>query len=179
LPGNWKCLKPNNTMTIKKMKKLLAILTLVIAAGCTRAQTPPIPPTIAPYKILTTKDTYTTPADLKKNQPVMLIYFAPDCGHCQKLISDMKPYMKSLKDIQVIMVTFSDIRMVKTFQNDYGLTAWPNFILGTEGYSYTVQRYYHLQHTPYIAIYDHSGKLVKAYEKAPEIKELLATVKKA
>jgi thiol-disulfide isomerase/thioredoxin len=162
---------------IKEMKKLIFVLTLLIAAGCSNAQT--TPPVIAPYKILTTKDTYTTPADLKKNKPVMLIYFAPDCGHCQKLVNDMKPVMKSFKDIQVVMITFADIRMVKTFQNDYGLTAWPNFILGTEGYTYTVQRYYQLKHTPYIAIYDHKGKLVQAYEKVPEIKDLVATVKKA
>jgi thiol-disulfide isomerase/thioredoxin len=163
---------------IKEMKKLIFILTLLIGAGCSNAQPPP-PPVIAPYKILTTKDTYVTPANLQKNKPVMLIYFAPDCSHCQKLITDMKPVMKSFKDIQVVMITFSDIRMVKSFQSDYGLTAWPNFILGTEGYTYTVQRYYQLKHTPYIAIYDHKGKLVQAYEKVPEIKDLVATVKKA
>ncbi|WP_354427273.1 MULTISPECIES: thioredoxin domain-containing protein [unclassified Mucilaginibacter] len=161
------------------MKRILLMLTLLIAVACTNAQTPPTPPVIAPYKILTTKDVYSTPADLKKNQPVMLIYFATDCGHCQKLVNDMKPFMKDFKNIQVVMVTFSDIRMVKTFQNDYGLTAYPNFTLGTEGYTYTVQKYYKLQHTPYIAIYDHKGKLVQAYEKPPEMKELIATVKKA
>lgn len=164
-------------MTIKQMKKLVFFLSLVIASACTRAQT--TPPVIAPYKILTTKDVYSTPADLPKNKPVMLIYFATDCGHCQKLITDMKPYMKDFKDMQVVMITFSDIRMVKSFQNDYGLTAWPNFTLGTEGYTYTVQKYYKLQHTPYIAIYDHKGKLVQAYEKPPEIKELVAVAKKA
>jgi thiol-disulfide isomerase/thioredoxin len=164
-------------MTIKEMKRALVMLTLLIAAACTRAQT--IPAIIAPYKILTTKDVYSTPADLKKNAPVMLIYFAPDCGHCQKLISDMKPVMKDFKNVQVVMITFTDIRMVKTFQNDYGLTAWPNFTLGTEGYTYAVQKYYQLKHTPFIAIYNHKGKLVQSYEKPPEIKELVATVKKA
>ncbi|MFD0766189.1 TlpA family protein disulfide reductase [Mucilaginibacter lutimaris] len=159
------------------MKRALLMLTLLIAAACTSAQT--TPPVIAPYKIVTTKDVNSTPADLKKNQPVMLIYFAPDCGHCQKLISDMKPFMKDFSKIQVVMITFTDIRMVKTFQNDYGLTAYPNFTLGTEGYTYTVQKYYQLKHTPYIAIYDHKGKLVQAYEKPPEMKELIATVKKA
>ncbi|MES2267826.1 MAG: thioredoxin-like domain-containing protein [Bacteroidota bacterium] len=159
------------------MKRALLMLTLLIAAACTSAQT--TPPVIAPYKILTTKDVYSTPADLKKNQPVMLIYFATDCGHCQKLVNDMKPFMKDFKNIQVVMITFSDIRMVKSFQNDYGLTSWPNFTLGTEGYTYTVQKYYQLKHTPYIAIYDHKGKLLQAYEKPPEIKELIATVKKA
>ncbi|MBB5397461.1 thioredoxin family protein [Mucilaginibacter sp. AK015] len=159
------------------MKRLIFLLSIVVAGfSCTQAQT--VPTTIPPYKILTTNDQTVTPADLTKNKPVMIIYFAPDCPHCQKLINDMKPYMKSFKDIQVVMITFSDIRMVKSFQKDYGLTAWPNFILGTEGYTYTVQRFYQLKHTPFVAIYNKGGKLVQTFEKQPEASDLLAAIKK-
>lgn len=161
------------------MKKLIFLLFAVIAGfACSQAQTTPIPPVIAPYKILTTKDVYTTPADLKKDKPVMLIYFAPDCPHCQKMIKDMKPVMDKFKNIQMLMITFTDIRMVKTFENDYGLKAYPNFTLGTEGYTYTVQRYYQLKHTPYVALYGKNGKLVQAFEKQPEVSDLLSAIKK-
>lgn len=159
------------------MKRIIFLLFAVIAGfACTQAQT--IPPTIAPYKILTTKDQTLTPADLPKNKPVMLIYFAPDCPHCQKLINDMKPSMDKFKNIEVVMITFTDIRMVKTFENDNGLKAYPNFILGTEGYTYTVQRYYQLKHTPFVAFYGKNGKLVQAFEKQPEASDLLAAIKK-
>jgi thiol-disulfide isomerase/thioredoxin len=160
------------------MKKLLVAITLLIVAGCSNAQ-PPIPPVIAPYKMLKLDNTWTTPADLKKDKPVMLIYFAPDCSHCQKLIYDMKPVMKSFKDIQVVMITFTDIRMVKTFNDDFGLSAYKNFTLGTEGYTYTAQKYYQMKTTPYIAIYAKDGHLVQAFEKVPKIPELVAAVKKA
>jgi thiol-disulfide isomerase/thioredoxin len=164
-------------MTIKKMKRLIFLLFAVIAGfACTQAQT--VPTTIPPYKILTTKDQTLTPANLEKNKPVMIIYFAPDCPHCQKLVSDMKPSMAKFKNVQVVMITFTDIRMVKTFENDYGLKAYPNFILGTEGYSYTVQRFYQLKHTPFVAIYDKTGKLVQSFEKQPEASDLLAVIKK-
>jgi thioredoxin-related protein len=169
-------------INLKDMKRLLVAFSLLIIAACTQAQNsapPPPPPFIAPYKIQKLDNTYTTPADLKKNKPVMLIYFAPDCGHCQKLVYDMKPVINSFKDIQVVMITFTDIRMVKKFNEDYGLSAYPNFTLGTEGYTYNVQKYYQLRSTPYIAIYDHKGKLVQAFEKVPPMKELVATIKKA
>jgi len=167
-------------VTLTHMKRLLFALGLIIFASCSRAQQAvPPPPVIAPYKMLKLDNTYTTPADLKKNKPVMLIYFSPDCSHCQKLIYDMKPVMNQFKDIQVVMITFTDIRMVKTFNDDYNLSSYPNFTLGTEGYTYTVQKYYGLKTTPYIAIYDHKGQLVKAFEKVPKIPELVATVKKA
>ena len=164
-------------MTIKQMKKLIFLLFMVMVCfACTQAQT--MPTTIPPYKILTTKDQNLTSANLEKDKPVMIIYFAPDCPHCQKLIKDMKPSMGKFKNIQVIMITFSDIRMVKTFENDYGLKAYPNFILGTEGYTYTVQRFYQLKHTPFVAIYDKNGKLVQAFEKQPEASDLLTAIKK-
>ena len=52
--------------------------------------------------------------------------------------------------------------------------------MGTEGYTYVVQRYYQVGTTPYIAIYDKKGKLSKTYTKPPEkIEELVAAVKKA
>ena len=164
-------------MTIKQMKKLIFLLFMVMVGfACTQAQT--MPTTIPPYKILTTKDQNLTPADLEKNKPVMIIYFAPDCPHCQKLIKDMKPSIGKFKNIQVIMITFTDIRMLKTFENDYGLKAYPNFILGTEGYTYTVQRFYQLKHTPFVAIYDKNGKLVQVFEKQPEASDLLTAIKK-
>ncbi|OOQ57902.1 hypothetical protein BC343_12675 [Mucilaginibacter pedocola] len=148
---------------------------LIAIAGCSKAQ----PPVIAPYKMLKLDNTWTTPADLKKDKPTMLIYFAPDCNHCQKLIYDMKPVMNAFKNMQVIMITFTDIKMVKNFSDDYGLGAYKNFTLGTEGYTYAVQKYYQLRSTPYIAIYGKDGHLVQAFEKVPKIPELVAAVKKA
>ena len=112
----------------------------------------------------------------------MIIYFSPDCSHCQHLVYDMKPKMKQFGDTQIVMVTFIDysmLKMIKTFSRDFDLAKYPNIIVGTEGRSYVVQRYYQVKTTPYIAIYDRKGKLVTAYDKAPTMSELIATVKKA
>jgi thiol-disulfide isomerase/thioredoxin len=170
----------NNRLTkyIFGANKIIIICVLLMFSNCSGAQTFKIPPTIPPYKILTTKDQTLTPADLVKNKPVMIIYFVPDCPHCQKLINDIKPSMDKFKNIQVLMITYTDIRMVKTFENDYGLKAYPNIILGTEGYTYTVQRFYQLKHTPFVALYDKTGKLVQSFEKQPEASDLLAAIKK-
>ena len=164
------------------MKKLLLFLALVVVAGSTHAQDKQDITHIPPFKILKADSTYFTPADLKKNKPVMIIYFSPDCSHCQHLVYDMKPKMKQFGDTQIVMVTFIDysmLKMIKTFSRDFDLAKYPNIIVGTEGRSYVVQRYYQVKTTPYIAIYDRKGKLVTAYDKAPTMSELIATVKKA
>lgn len=164
------------------MKQLLLFLSLVIVAGCSRAQTKSISENIPPYRILKTDSTFATPADLKKNRPVMLIYFSPDCPHCQRLMYEIRPKIKSFGDMQIVMITWSnnfDIRAIKTFYHDFDLKKYPNIIVGTEGYTYTVQKYFQIETTPYIAVYNRSGKMVKGFAKAPTIEDLLAAVKKA
>jgi len=50
--------------------------------------------------------------------------------------------------------------------------------VGTEGYTYLVQKYYDVHTTPYIALYDKNHKLVKAWDKAPSVDELADEAKK-
>ena len=163
------------------MKKLFLLFALALTATFSKAQTTPNITNIPPYRICTTDSVYVTPANLKKNKPVVIIYFAPDCGHCQHLMYEMKPKMKEFGDAQIVMITFTDFTMlpaIKTFYNDFGLSKYPNITVGTEGHTYIVQRYYEVETTPYIAVYNRKGKLVKAFAKAPSVDELIATVKK-
>ena len=160
------------------MKKLLLFFFLVVAAGCTNAQTNSINPVIAPYRILNTDSVIVTPANLKKHKPVMLIYFAPDCSHCLHLMYEMKPKIKEFKNIQVVMVTFAQLKAIQVFYRDFDLKKQPNFTVGTEGYTYKTQQYYHLKTTPFIAIYDRNGHISQYFEKPPKIDTLIAAVKK-
>jgi thioredoxin-related protein len=161
------------------MKKLFLFFVLIISTGFAFAQTNTPPLTIPPYHILTTDSVYVTPANLKKHKPVMIIYFSPDCSHCQHLMFEMKPQMDVFKNVQVVMITFVlQLKAIQTFYRDFDLKNYPNFTVGTEGYTYLVQRFYQVKTTPYIALYDKNGKLIKAYEKAPKVEELVEEVKK-
>ncbi|MBS1527975.1 MAG: thioredoxin family protein [Bacteroidetes bacterium] len=164
------------------MKKIVIILGLIISAGCTSAQNNKQNiENVPPFKILKADSTWFTAANLKKHKPVMIIYFSPDCSHCQHLMYEMKPKMKAFRNTQIVMVTFMDynlLRMVKNFVRDFDLAKYPNITVGTEGHTYVVQRYYQVRSTPYIAVYDRNGKLVQAFEKSPTMDELIAAVKK-
>jgi thioredoxin-related protein len=158
------------------------LISLILAAGYSQAQNKLNIENIPPFHILKTDSTWFTPANLKKNKPVMIIYFSPDCSHCQHLMYEMKPKMKQFGNTQIVMVTFMEPSMliaVKNFYRDFDLAKYPNVTVGTEGHTYVVQRYYQVKTTPYIAIYDSKGKLVKAFDKVPSMDELIATVKKA
>ncbi len=139
------------------MKRILLLLVLATSISCTNAQkpatadkkadannqqnteaipaeTPVKPKPIPDYRILTTDSVWVTPANLPKGKPVVIIYFSPDCSHCQRMMYEMKPKFTQLQNVQFVMITWSlkwDIRAIKEFRRDYGLKAFPNFILGT------------------------------------------------
>lgn len=162
------------------MKKILLFLSLIVMSGCVNAQNSKIGH-IPAYHILTTDSVMATPANLKKNMPVMIIYFSPDCGHCQKMMYELKPKMSQLKHIQVVMVTWSkdyDIRGIREFSRDFGLKNYHNFTVGTEGYTMFVQKYFDVKTTPFIAVYDKNGHLSQTLTKAPKTTDILKAVKK-
>jgi len=171
-------------LPMKMINKLLLFFGLITIVSASCAQNPPVSKSkaaqgIPPYRILNTDSVYVTPADLKKNMPVMVIYFSPDCSHCQHLMYELKPKMNELKHVQVVMVTFvQQIKAIQVFYRDFDLKKYPNFTVGTEGYTYLVQRYFDVHMTPYIALYDKNRKLVKAWEKAPSADELADEAKK-
>ena len=172
-----------------KMKKIFLFLSLIVITGCSWAQkstaikNPPASIQAIPnFRILSKDSVYITNANLKKGKAVMFVYFSPDCSHCQRLMYELKPHIEDFKDMQVVLVTFTQtklLKMLKEFHNDYIFAAQPNVLMGTEYPDYKLQRYYSVTTTPYIAIYGRNGKLVDAFDKAPKIPELLEAVKKA
>ncbi len=169
-------------LQMKIMKRILLFFGLIAiaASSCAQPQTKSkAAQGIPPYRILNTDSVYVTPADLKKNTPVLMIYFSPDCSHCQHLMYELKPKMKDFKHVQVVMVTFVlQLKAIQVFYRDFDLKKYPNFTVGTEGESYLVQRYFDVHMTPYIALYDKNHKLVKAWEKSPTADELADEAKK-
>lgn len=182
---------------IGNMKRILFFISMVAAIGCSQAQTsnqaaqaqsaqatsPKLHIDKIPvFRILTQDSVYVNNSILKNNKPVVFIYFSPDCSHCQRLMYELKPYMKDFSKTQVVMVTFiqtSYLKLLREFRRDFSLNSYPNFITGTEYPDYKLQRYFQVATTPFIAIYGRNGKLVKYFDKSPkEIAEFVDVVKK-
>ena len=131
---------------------------------------------IAPFSIRLTNGQQYNYSQLAAG-PVVLIYFSPDCDHCQAFTKDLVKNYSVVANKQVVMVTFQAMDMLKPFVTQYGLNSYSNFKVGTEGTSYVVQKYYQIRSFPYIAIYDKTGKLVKTYEGEQPHAEIFKTLK--
>jgi thiol-disulfide isomerase/thioredoxin len=133
---------------------------------------------IPAFKIAKTNGSYFTNNDIRKNAPSVLIYFAPDCDHCIKLMDQLFNKIHELDKANVVMVTFRAPTDVAWFERKYQTARYPNITVGTEGTSYVLRNYYRLDKTPFTAVYDKKGKLVFSYKNETPVNEMLASFKK-
>lgn len=148
----------------------------MLAATTGFAQTAGSAKKIAPFQIRLVNGQQYTSSQLAAG-PVVLIYFSPDCDHCQNFTKDLVKNYSVVANKQVVMITFQAMDMLKPFVSQYSLGTYPNFKVGTEGTSYLVQRYYQIRSFPYIAIYDKKGNLVRTFEGEQPHSEIFKALK--
>jgi cytochrome oxidase Cu insertion factor (SCO1/SenC/PrrC family) len=153
------------------MKLLFVVFTLaLIAASKINAQmlNDTLPPykkvnTLPPFKILQGDSTWFTNQDLPKNTPVVLIYFSPECGHCQLTTKDLVKNMSQLKDVFFLFVSYHAPQELTKFAKEYGLNHLGNVKLGRDP-AYAIPTFYRVKVTPFMAAYNDRGKLLASWE---------------
>ena len=120
-------------------------------------------PQVPPVTLLKTDSSLITKQGLKKNQPVLLMYFSPDCPHCRHQLEDMLTRIKAFKKIQIILATYRPIEELALFQEKYKLNDYPNIQVGRDT-RYFIQPFYKIKNLPYLALYDKKGNLIRTYE---------------
>jgi thiol-disulfide isomerase/thioredoxin len=118
---------------------------------------------IAPFQIVLNNGKTFSASQLTPGA-VVLVYFSPDCEHCQDFTKDLLKNFSVVGSKQVVMITPQSMDMLKPFIARFNLTAYPNIKVGTEGTSYFVRKFYNIMRYPFIAVYDKNGLLVKTFE---------------
>lgn len=104
-----------------------------------------------------------TKNELKKNRPVILMYFSPECHHCQRQMEDMLARMEELKKVQIILATYRPMEELIAFENKYKLQRHSNIQAGRDT-KYFLQPFFRIRNLPYLALYDAGGKLITTFE---------------
>ncbi|MEO6546512.1 MAG: redoxin domain-containing protein [Ferruginibacter sp.] len=103
-----------------------------------------------------------TNQNLKTNTPFIIMFFSPDCEHCQKETKEILAYKEELKNVQILMVSPASYIEIKNFYDAYGLSAMPNVKLGKDT-DYKLGSIYKLRTFPSLFVYDNRGTLAKAF----------------
>jgi thiol-disulfide isomerase/thioredoxin len=132
---------------------------------------------IPPFKMLMSDGKFFSATNLSKNKPVVLIYFAPDCEHCQVLMNEFFKNIDAFKTVQIVLVTFKPVQDLIAFEKLYETKKYENIKAGTEGNTYFLRRFFKLDNTPFTALYNKEGNLVCSYRKETPVEDLINRVK--
>lgn len=157
-------------------KKIIPLFLFILLSTSAFSQTGIGIKKIAPFQMTLTNGKPYNFAQLKPG-PVVLMYFSPDCDHCQDFTKALLKNYTVISNKQLVMITFQSMEMIKKFEKDYNLAAYPNIKIGTEGTSYLVQKYYQIRSFPYIAMYDKNGKHVRTFEGEQPYTEIFKALK--
>ncbi len=128
-------------------------------------------PYVPPFKILLTDSTYFSKADLPNKKPVVIIYLSPDCGHCQLQTKDLVDSMHLVKNVFFVLTTYKPIPEIADFERTYQLKQFSNVKIGRDT-KYFLPSFYKVKFTPFVAVYNKKGNLLKAFENGFSIKVL-------
>src|SRR5262245_24366839 len=92
------------------MSSLISFLTILFFSSMALSQSLP------PFKMYRSDKTIFSAAELPKTKPTILIYFDPDCDHCQKLMKELFQKIDAFKKAEIIMVTFKPVEEVAEFE---------------------------------------------------------------
>ena len=171
------------------MKLFFILAALVVFTANAGAQTNANPvdtDTLAPYQktavipafsIQTPDSSWYSKVNLAAKKPTLILYFSPDCGHCQLETEEILGKMKELNGLQIVMVTSRPFEDMKNFAEHYKINRFPTIKIGTDP-KRLVTQFYDVKFTPFSALYDQKGKLVKVYKDGIQMNELIRFLNK-
>jgi thiol-disulfide isomerase/thioredoxin len=128
------------------------------------------------FTVLQTDSTYSNDKKIPDNKPVVIIYFSPECGHCQITADEFRTRMKDMKDIYFVWVSYYPLPEIREFAKKFRLQQFNNIMIGRDE-NYAIPSYFKVQYTPYMAVYNKEHHLVKTYPQGTEADTLINLIK--
>lgn len=163
-------------MNKRKIIRTICLLYATLIAGASFAQMQnDIPKNIPPFNIVLSDGvTYYNRSNLEKGKPLMVVYFSPECGHCQELTKQLVKNISRFNNKQIVMIcSVPGLPPLKKFVSDFELNKYKNIKVGTEGIYRATMNFYHVFVTPFIALYNSNGTLVTYYRNMPPIQDVI------
>ena len=123
-------------------------------------------PTLPAFNImLLDSSTIVNTYNIPEGKPTLIMFFDPDCTHCQAEIKMLLSKMDSLKDIRFYMITsVHDFNKIRNFYKEYHLSDYKNIEVVGRDYEYFFITYYGIKFVPDMVLYDGHKNLVKFFE---------------
>jgi thiol-disulfide isomerase/thioredoxin len=165
------------------MKKILLLIFIAVQISFVHAQDyDTIPPYqkdslhIPNFTVLKIDSVYANDKKIPENKPVIIIYFSPECGHCQITADEFSKRMAEMKDFYFVWVSYYPLPEIKEFAKKFNLQQFNNIIIGRDE-NYTIPSYFRVKFTPFMAVYNKEHHLIQTYQQGTEADNLIALLK--
>lgn len=155
-------------MKTTKVYFFLGLLCMLFTCSSTFGQSGKIPP----FRITQSNGKLFKAEELPMAKPIIIIYFSPDCDHCDNLMKELLKQMADFNKASIAMITYLPLESVTKFVKKYNLKKYANIYVGTEGNNFFVRNYYNIREMPFAALYTKNGDLIKSYSREVPLKDL-------
>jgi thioredoxin-related protein len=160
-------------MSMKKIRLIILVTALVLANTIAFAQAGKLPP----FRMMQANGKVFKAEELPIGKPIIIIYFSPDCDHCNQLMKDFLKREANFEKASIAMVTYLPVDDVRKFSKKYNLSKYSNIYVGSEGSTFFLKNYYQLTQIPFIALYTKNGDIVKSYNNEGALSEVSGRLK--
>ncbi len=109
--------------------------------------------------------------DLRGGKTVV-VYFSPNCSHCQKLAADLGPRLPYMKDIDFVWITRFDEGEAIQFAKSNNLYEQPNVYFGLDQDA-KFYAYFGDMFIPSTYVYDEDGKLLQQLNQDAMVSDIM------
>lgn len=162
------------------MKPLLISLLLLALAGCQNRRNSQLLSSITDlpsFKIISLDSSkLISTEDISVGQPLIFIYFNPDCDICQQEIKELVKHQKELSQAQIYLLTDGRTTDVNIFTKTLHLDTLKNLFIGRD-YKFTFSKIFSPTSVPFIVIYSNKNKLKKIFLGNTNIKLIINAIR--
>jgi len=112
------------------MRNYLIICCILTAIGCQGRKGADIGQLPSIDLLLPDSLTHINTKDVREGRPVALLYFSPDCEHCQNEITSILHNMDSLNNVLFYFITNDSLDRIRVFKSTYLLNKYSNITVG-------------------------------------------------
>lgn len=102
---------------------------------------------------------------------VVLVFFQPECDHCQREASDISQNITAFKNVTLYFITSDSAEKIERFANEYKLHDQVNVFFGNASTESVLKNFGPIA-TPSIYIYSAEQRLIKAFNGEVAISEV-------
>lgn len=114
-------------------------------------------------------------SEIKTGAPIVLLYFSPDCEHCQNETEAILQHIDRLKDVRFYFITNDPFDRLKIFGQHYRLDKYSNILLGQDE-QFFLLRYLKGSFPPCLVLYDKDKRKSKTFQGETPIDTIISSI---